>query len=137
MQFNGPTFRLPPTVPKWQHPAGVRVEIRLRVWASSRWRTPKDLAMFFLSSWYGHLPRGSPVMFWIKEICGNGGLVIGLVANFTNPFDAYHLIGHGFYCACEFIAFTGFNIFTNFDNIFPAINAMHSLRYLVSTEEED
>ncbi|CAM0946844.1 unnamed protein product [Alopecurus aequalis] len=131
MQFNGPTFRLPPTVLEWQYPAGVRVENRLQVWAST---LP---GYVLLGACYGHLPRGSIVMFRIEEICGNGGLVIGLVANFTNRFDAYHLIGHGFYCGCEFIAFTGFNIFTNFDNIFPATNAMHSLRDLVPIEEEE
>ncbi|CAM0907816.1 unnamed protein product [Alopecurus aequalis] len=135
MQYNGPTFRLSPTVPEWQYPAGVRVENRLRVWASSRWRSSKDLATFFLRACYGHLPRGSRVMFRIEEICGNG--VIGLVANFTNPFDAYHLIGHGIYCACEFIAFTGYNTFTNFDRIFLAANAMHSLRNLVLEKEEE
>ncbi|CAM0904789.1 unnamed protein product [Alopecurus aequalis] len=128
---------MPPTMPEWQYPAGVRVENRLQVWASSRWRTPKDLATFFLGACYGHLPRESPFMFWIEEIWGNGGLVIGLVANFSNPFDAYHLIGHGFYCGCEFIAFTGFNIFTNFKKIFPATKAMHSLRDLVPAEEEE
>ncbi|CAM0884330.1 unnamed protein product [Alopecurus aequalis] len=135
MQFNGPTFRLSPTVPDWQYPAGVCVENQLRVWASSRWRTPKDLATLPRGLLWP-LPRGSPVMFRIEEIWGNVGLVIGLVANFTNPFDAYHLIAQGFYCGCEVIAFTGFNIFTNFDKIFPATNARHSHRDLVPAEEE-
>ncbi|CAM0957895.1 unnamed protein product [Alopecurus aequalis] len=137
MQFNGPTFCPPPTVPRWQCPAGVRVENRLRVWAISRWRTPKELATFFLGAGFVHLPRGSPVMFQIEEIWDNGGLVIGLVANFTNLFDAYHLIGHALYCGCMYIAFSGYNIFTNFDNIFVAANAKHSLRDNVPEEEEE
>ncbi|CAM0947883.1 unnamed protein product [Alopecurus aequalis] len=123
MKFNRPTFHVPPTVPS----LGV---------GSSRWRSPKDLTTFFLGACYGHLPPGPPIMFRIEEIWGNGGLVIGIVANITNPFVTYHLIGHGFYCGCEFIVFTGFNIITDFEKIFPVTNVVHFLCALVMEEEE-
>ena len=55
-------------------------------------------------------------------------LVIGLVAYFTNRFDAYYLLGRVFWCGCEFIAFTTYNIFTDFDNILLATR-MHTLPY--------
>jgi hypothetical protein len=55
--------------------------------------------------------------------------LLGLVVHFTNRFDAYYLLGQVFWCRCEFIAFTTYNIFTDFDSIFPAANHMHSLPY--------
>ncbi|KAE8809486.1 hypothetical protein D1007_13906 [Hordeum vulgare] len=53
----------------------------------------------------------------------------GLVVHFTKRFDAYHLLGKVYWCGCEFIAFTTYNIFTDFESIFPARDRMHSLLY--------
>jgi len=47
MQYNGPTYRVPPTVPERLYPAQVRVENTLRVWAISRWRGARELTEFF------------------------------------------------------------------------------------------
>ena len=93
MQFNAPTCRLPRLSPERRYPAGVVVEHSLRVWAISRWRGPTDLAHFFLASGYAHLPPGSPRMFRIEEQYGPVRQVIGLVARFTNRFDAFFLLG--------------------------------------------
>ena len=54
---------------------------------------------------------------------------------FTNPFDAYYLLGHVFWCGCEFIAFTMYNIFTDFDSAFPANERMHTLPYPTDDDE--
>ena len=136
MQYNGPTFHRPPTVAEMEYPAGVIVETTLWVWAMSRWRSPTALTNWFLHAGFAHLPPGSPLMFHMEEVRRNDNSpVIALLALFTNPFDAYHPLGQAFYCGCEFIAFTGYNIFTNFDHIFAAANAMHSLRDNVPEEE--
>ncbi|CAM0954225.1 unnamed protein product [Alopecurus aequalis] len=121
MQFNAPTFRYPPTVPERRYPAGVVVETSLRVWAISRWRGSLDLARGLLRAGFAHLPAGSPVMFHLEELRPH--------ARFTNRFDAYYLRGQVFWCGCEFIAFTTYNIFTDVDNIFPVRNRMHNLPY--------
>ncbi|CAM0910343.1 unnamed protein product [Alopecurus aequalis] len=141
MQFNAPTFRYPPTVPETRYPAGVVVETSLRVWAISRWRGSLELARGFLRTGFAHLPAGSPVMFHVEELRSH---VIapptGIVARFTNMFDAYYLLGQVFWCGCEFIAFTTYNIFTDVDNIFPARNRMHNLPYYLGengVEEEE
>uniref|UniRef100_A0A453DK50 Uncharacterized protein n=1 Tax=Aegilops tauschii subsp. strangulata TaxID=200361 RepID=A0A453DK50_AEGTS len=112
-----------------QYPAGVILEDTLRMWAISRWRCSTELANFFLVVGYCHLPGSSPVMLCVEEVRGNGGLVIGLTARFTNHFDAYFLLGKVFWCGCEFIAFT------NFGHIFPTANGMHTLPY--NTEDEE
>ncbi|KAE8814153.1 Auxin-induced protein 5NG4 [Hordeum vulgare] len=71
-------------------------------------------------------------MFHLEEICPNASSPpTVLLANFTNHFDAFYLVGKMFWCGCEFIAFTTYNIFTNIDNIFPTLNAMHSLPYYI------
>ncbi|KAE8778159.1 hypothetical protein D1007_48969 [Hordeum vulgare] len=101
MQFNGPTFVLPPTVPEMRYPTFIVVELSVRVWSFSRWRTAR------------------------------------LVAHFTNMFDAYYLLGKVFCCGCEFIAFTTYNIFTDFESIFPAANCMHSLPYYLSENDRE
>ena len=65
---------------------------------------------------------------------------VALVANFTNRFDAYYLLGQVFWCGCEFICFTTYNIFTDTESIFPTPNRMHSLPYYLgegSIEEEE
>ncbi|KAM0848359.1 hypothetical protein ACQ4PT_054428 [Festuca glaucescens] len=85
MQFNSPTFRRPATVPERQYPAGVICKNQLRVWAISRWRGPTELASFFLSSGYRHLPPGSPRMFELQKYYdGNTGHIIGLFVTFAN-----------------------------------------------------
>lgn len=134
MQFNGPTYRRPTIVAERQYPAGVLVENTLRVWAISRWRGPLDFARFFLRSCFAHLPPGTPPMFSIEEIRMGGS---GLKVHFTNPFDAYHLLGQAFWCGCEYIAFTMSNIFTNWDDTFPTPNHMHALPYLFPDEDEE
>ena len=60
-----------------------------------------------------------------------------LLAHFTNCFDAYYLLRQVFWCGCEFIAFTTYNIFTDVENIFPNRNRMHSLPYYLSEEGHD
>jgi hypothetical protein len=127
MQYTGATYRVPPTVPERLYPAQVRVENTLRVWAISRWRGARELSEFFLSAGYRHLPRGSPVMFRVEDLTNNG-YPIGLIVRFTNHFDGYHLLGRVFWCGCEFIAFTTYNIFTDVDSIFPR-GSMHTLPY--------
>ena len=121
-------------MPERQYPARVFVENTLRVWAISRWRGPLDLAKFFLKACYQHLPPGTPPMFRIEEIHMG---VSGLKATFTNPYDAYHLLGKVFFCGCEFIAFMMCNIFTDFESIFPASGHMHSLPYLFPDEDQE
>ncbi|CAM0870099.1 unnamed protein product [Alopecurus aequalis] len=128
MQFNAPTFRYPPTVPETGYPAGVVVETSLRMWAISRWRGSLELVRGFLRAGFAHLPAGSPVMFHIEELRPHvNAPPTGIVARFTNRFDAYYLLGQVFWCGCKFIAFTTYNIFTDVDNIFPARNRMHNL----------
>ena len=61
--------------------------------------------------------------------------MIALLAHFTNPFDAYHLLGKVYRCGCEFIAFTTYNIFTDLESIFPTVNRMHTLPYNLGEEE--
>ena len=140
MQFNGPTYRRPHTVPEMQYPPGRVVESSLRIWAISRWRSQYDLARIFLAAGYRHLPAGTPPMFNLQEYYdgdnGNNNLSIGLYVTFTNPYDAYHLLGQVFWCGCEFIAFTTYNVFTNFYHIFPEPNGMHTLPYRLPENNE-
>jgi hypothetical protein len=124
-------------MPERQYPAGVVCENQLRVWAISRWRGPTELASCFLSSGYRHLPPDSPSMFELEKYYdGNSGNVIGLFVTFTNRFDAHHLLGQVFWCGCEFIAFTNYNIFTNFYAIFPTPGNMHCLPYIMPEDEQ-
>ena len=62
MQYTGPTYRFPPTVPERLYPTGVYVDRTLRVWAISRLRTARNFTEFFVASGYHHLPRVSA--FW-------------------------------------------------------------------------
>jgi hypothetical protein len=117
-------------VPERRYPANVVVEYSLRVWAISRWRGARELAELFLRAGFHHLLSGSPSMFHLEEHRPHAtARPVGLVFHFTNRFDAYYLFGQVFWCGCEFIAFTTYNIFTDFDSIFPAANRMHSLPY--------
>ncbi|KAE8797197.1 hypothetical protein D1007_27757 [Hordeum vulgare] len=87
-----------------------------------------DLAQYFLRLGFAHLSADLPVKFRLEELCPNSSsLSTRLMVNFTNIFDVYYLFGKGFWWACEFIAFTTYNIFTNFENIFPTSNGMQSL----------
>ena len=93
MQYNGPTYRLPPTVPERQYPAGVVVESTLRVWAFSRWRGARGFAQWFLRAGFAHLPAVSPVMFRLEEVHPNAiSPPSGLIAHFTNKFYVYYLL---------------------------------------------
>ena len=55
----------------------------------------RGLTEFFSSAGYRHLPRGSRAMFRVEEVRSNGH-PIGLIVRFTNPFDAYYLLGRVF-----------------------------------------
>ncbi|KAE8809910.1 Auxin-induced protein 5NG4 [Hordeum vulgare] len=99
------------------------------------WRRPIELANIFLTVGYLRLLPGSPRMFRVDEVRANG-LVIGLLAHFTNRFDTYFLLDKVFWCGCEFIAFTTDNIFIKFDNIFPTHEGMHTLPYIFPEDQE-
>ncbi|KAE8818705.1 hypothetical protein D1007_03523 [Hordeum vulgare] len=92
MYFNDPTSRKPPTMVEKRFPIMVFVENTLRMWAISRWKGPMDLANFFRGYGCHHLPQGSLLMFYVKDIRVNGYLVTGLHAHFTDPFDAFFLL---------------------------------------------
>jgi hypothetical protein len=100
MQYNRPTFRLPPTWVERLYPDGILVENTLRVWAISRWKGATDLTEVFLGCGYGHLPNsppGAPLRFSVEEVRGHRGLgVRAVLAHFTNPFNAFHLLGRAF-----------------------------------------
>ncbi|KAE8767697.1 Auxin-induced protein 5NG4 [Hordeum vulgare] len=118
------------------YPVGVYVEITLRVWAISRWRGAREFTEFSLGAGYGHLPRGSPRLYRAQEVIHNGVLVSRL-AHFTNPLDAFYLLGRVFWCGCEFIAFTTHNIFTDYDNIFLTAERMHTLSCPINNTVEE
>ena len=136
MQYTRPTYRFPPTVPERLYPIGVYVDRTLRVWAISRLWTARNFTEFLLASDYHHLPRGSPRMFRVEEVIQNG-VVVSLLAHFTNTFDAFYLLGRVFWCGCEFIAFTTHNIFTEYINIFPTASRMHTLPYPIDNTPEE
>ena len=115
-----------------RYPLGVLVERELRVWAFSRWRGFVELTRAFLRA--AHLPWGSPRMFIVNEVHDRGGILLLLTVTFTNPFDARELLGQVFWCGCEAIFFIVYNIYTNYENIFPTPAGMHSLPY--DDEEE-
>ena len=48
-------------------------------------------------------------MFILEEVRMGGS---GLKVTFTNPYDAYHLIGQAFWCGAEYISFTVCTPFT-------------------------
>ena len=132
MQYNGPTFRRPAIVWERQYPPGRVVENTLRCWAISRWRGAAEFARIFLRACFAHLPPGTPPMFTLEEVRMGGS---GLQVTFTNPYDAYHLLGQAFWCGAEFIYFTNCNIYTQWDCIFPTPGHMHCLPYFFRDEE--
>ncbi|KAE8778948.1 Auxin-induced protein 5NG4 [Hordeum vulgare] len=108
----------------------------LHVRAISRWRSSRDLAQWFLRVGFAHLLAGSSVMFRLEELRPNSSsLPIGLINNFTNIFDVYYLLGKVFWCACEFIAFTTYNICIDVDTIFSTRNVIHNLPYYLSEND--
>ncbi|KAE8798104.1 Auxin-induced protein 5NG4 [Hordeum vulgare] len=89
MQFYGPTFQEPPTVPERRYPANIIVEESLRVWAFSRWRGSTELARGFLRAGFHHLQAGSLPMFYLVEQRPHANAPpVGLVVHFTNMFGA-------------------------------------------------
>ncbi|KAE8802592.1 Auxin-induced protein 5NG4 [Hordeum vulgare] len=136
MQYTGPTYRFPPTMPERIYPTGVYVDRTLRVWAISRLRTARNFTEFFLASGYHHLPRGSPTMFRVEEVILNQ-VVVALLAHFTNTFDAFYLLGRVSWRGSEFIAFTTHNRFTEYNNIFPTVKRMHTLPYPIDNAPEE
>jgi hypothetical protein len=128
MQYMGPTFRRPRTRPELLYPADVLVENTLRVWAKSRWRTEVELTRDFLDEGFSHLPPGSPVMYYVNESREGVALKL-LTVTFANRFDAYALLGEVFWCGCESIFFTTYNVFTDCDAIFFSGKPMHCLPY--------
>jgi hypothetical protein len=82
---------------------------------------PAKLAEAFLTAGFAHLPPDSPVMFRLDEVHDRITLKF-LTVTFTNPFDAFDLLGQVFFCGCESIFFTAYNIFTNYESIFPTAN---------------
>ncbi|KAE8797583.1 Auxin-induced protein 5NG4 [Hordeum vulgare] len=136
MQYNGPTFELPPTVLDRLYSPGIVVERMLRVWSISRWRGSRGFAEWFLRAGSAHLPAGSPVMFQLDDVGPISRTPpIGLTVTFTNIFNVSYLLGKVFCCGCEFIVFTTHNIYTNFDCIFPTRGSMHSLPYYIGQDD--
>ena len=68
-------------------------------------------------------------MFNLHEVRDRAGTLQLLTVTFTNPLDAYMLLGEVFWCGCESIFFTVYNMFTNTECIFPTSNQMHCLPY--------
>ncbi|KAE8774704.1 Auxin-induced protein 5NG4 [Hordeum vulgare] len=133
MQYNTPTCNRPHVVPELLYRPGVFVENELHVWATSRWRGPVKLTRAFLREGYAHLPQGSPRMFTLNEVRDHVGTLLLLTTTFAKHFDVRELLGRVYWCGCESIFFTVYNIFTNYECIFPTKNQMHSLPY----EEEE
>ena len=75
-------------------------------------------------------------MFRVEEVIQNG-VVVALLAHFTNTFDAFYLLGRVFWCGSEFIAFTTHNMFTEYTNIFPTASRMHTLPYPIDNAPEE
>ncbi|KAE8781568.1 Auxin-induced protein 5NG4 [Hordeum vulgare] len=75
-------------------------------------------------------------MYRVVEVINNGVLVAILV-HFTNSFDVFYLLGHVFWCGCEFIAFTTNNIFTDYTNNFPTAGRMHTRSYPINNTLEE
>ncbi|KAE8818832.1 Auxin-induced protein 5NG4 [Hordeum vulgare] len=125
-----------PTVPERLYPVEVYVERTLQVWVTSRWRGAREFNNDFLALGFGHLPRGSPTMYRVEEVIYNR-VVVAILAHFTNDIDVFYLLGRVFWCGCEFIAFTTQNILTNYNNIFPIVERMHTLPYPIDNTPEE
>ncbi|KAE8785012.1 Auxin-induced protein 5NG4 [Hordeum vulgare] len=75
-------------------------------------------------------------MFRVEEVMQNW-VMVALLSQFTNTFDAFYLLGLVFWCGCEFIAFTTHNMFTKYTNIFPTASRMHTLSYPIDNAPEE
>lgn len=128
MQYTAPTFRRPRTTPEMSYPPDTLVENTLRVWVKSRWRTEVELLEDFLEEGFSHLPRGSPKMYHINETRDGAALKL-LTVTFANRFDTYDILGEVWWCGCESIFFTTYNIYTDGESIFFSGNPMHCLPY--------
>ncbi|KAE8773435.1 hypothetical protein D1007_54323 [Hordeum vulgare] len=104
----------------------------------SRWRGAREFTNAFLALGLGHLPRGSPRMYRVEEVIHNGVVVV-ILAHFANNINMFYLLGRVFLCGCEFITFTTNNIFTDYNNISPTAQRMHTLTYPIDNtpKEED
>ena len=60
MQYYGPSFQVPPTMPERRYSAGVVVDTMLRVWAISRWRGAREFAS-------GSSVRATPTYQWARR----------------------------------------------------------------------
>ncbi|KAE8812029.1 hypothetical protein D1007_11048 [Hordeum vulgare] len=135
MQYTGPTYRFPPTVPERIYPNGVYVDCTLRVWSISRLRTARNFTEFFLASSYHQLPRGSPTMFRI-ELAIQNRVVVALITHFTNTFDAFYLLGRVFWCGSEFVTFTTQQVHGVQQHV-PTATCMRTLPYPIDNASEE
>ncbi|KAE8783647.1 hypothetical protein D1007_42851 [Hordeum vulgare] len=133
MQF---TFRFSLTVPERLYPAEVYVESTLRVRAMSRWRVAREFTNAFLAIGIDHLHRRSPRMYRVEEVIHNG-VVVAILSHITNNIDTFYLLGRMFWCGCELFTFTTHNIFTEYNNIFPTTERMHTLPYPIDNTPEE
>ncbi|KAE8772702.1 Auxin-induced protein 5NG4 [Hordeum vulgare] len=74
-------------------------------------------------------------MFILNEVRDHTVTLLLLTVTFANHFDTHELLGRVYWCGCESILFMVYNIFTNYEYIFPTENQMHSLPYEVEEEE--
>ncbi|KAE8772542.1 hypothetical protein D1007_55459 [Hordeum vulgare] len=102
----------------------------------STWRGTSEFTNAFLVLGFGHLPWGSPRMYRVEEVIHNG-VVVAILAHFTNKIDVFYLLGHMLWCGYEFIAFTTHNIFIDYTNIFPNVESMHTLSYPIDNTPEE
>ncbi|KAE8819191.1 hypothetical protein D1007_02945 [Hordeum vulgare] len=96
----------------------------------------REFTNSFLDVGFGHLPRGSPRIYQVEEVIQNGG-VVAILTHFTNNIDAFYLLGRVFWCGFKFIAFTTHDIFTDYTNIFPTAERMHTLSYPIDNTPEE
>ncbi|KAE8806552.1 Auxin-induced protein 5NG4 [Hordeum vulgare] len=75
-------------------------------------------------------------MYRVGEVIHNR-VVVAILAHFTNNIDVVYLLGRVSWCGCEFIAFTIQNIFTDYNNIFPSVEHMHTLLYPIDNTSDE
>ncbi|KAE8818191.1 hypothetical protein D1007_04067 [Hordeum vulgare] len=102
----------------------------------SRWRGTREFTNAFLTLGFTHLPWGSPRMHRVEEVIHNR-VVVAILAHFTNNIKAFYLLDCVFSCGYKFIAFTTHNIFTDYNNIFPTAERMHTLSYPIDNTPEE
>ncbi|PNT70438.1 hypothetical protein BRADI_2g11855v3 [Brachypodium distachyon] len=133
MAFEGLTFNPPPLTDEALFPPGKRVERTLQVWAMSRSRSSMALARNFLNTCFSHLEAGGPPMYRLERLHEHG-VKTTLLVHLTNSHDADYLLGRVYWCGCEFIAFTLYNVYTNTTTMFPHAGKMHGLPYMEEAE---